>query len=144
MKNYDTRDLEERLNELESDFQVWLEQLTDDDKKEIAASWDEPLDKMDEHHFKDEWLLNTNDGEEYKNIQELKDELGPPWSDGVYLVHENNFTEYAEQLAEDIGAVNASSNSWPYCHIDWEAAANSLMMDYSTVDFDGETYYYRK
>lgn len=32
--------------------------------------------------------------------------------------------------------------NWPYNCIDWEKAANELKQDYSTVDFEGETYYY--
>lgn len=143
MKNYDTRDLETRLEELESDFQVWFQQLTDDDKKDIAACWDEPLDRMDEHHFKEEWIIATNDGEEYKNIQNLKNELGRLFKDGTELIHQGNFEDHARQLAEDIGAIDRNA-SWPCNFIDWERAADCLMMDYSSVDYDGETYYYRE
>ncbi|KKK55784.1 hypothetical protein LCGC14_3071100, partial [marine sediment metagenome] len=45
-------------------------------------------------------------------------------------------------LAEDIGAI-AKDTSWPATSIDWEAAANELLIDYSSVDFDGVTYYFR-
>jgi antirestriction protein len=142
MKTLDTRDLEERLNELHDEFQTWLEQLTDDEKKEIADNWEEPLDRMEEHHFKDEWMIATSDGEEYKGIQDLKDQFGREWFDGVELIREQDFEEYAQDFAERIGAINHNAD-WPACHIDWEAAANSLMADYSSVDYDGETYYFR-
>jgi hypothetical protein len=33
--------------------------------------------------------------------------------------------------------------SWPASHIDWSAAASALRMDYSQVEYDGVTYWYR-
>ena len=38
--------------------------------------------------------------------------------------------------------VNADA-AWPANHIDWEAAADALLIDYTEVDFAGETYYIR-
>jgi len=56
------------------------------------------------------------------------------------LIAEDYFEEYARELAEDVGAL---SNDWPASYIDWEAAAVALQMDYTSVEFDGTTYYYR-
>ncbi len=61
---------------------------------------------------------------------------------GLTLIRETYFTEYAQELAEDIGAINKDA-AWPACHIDWEAASDALKMDYSEAEFDGVTYYYR-
>jgi hypothetical protein len=58
------------------------------------------------------------------------------------LIRESYFTEYAQQMAEDIGAISKDS-AWPACHIDWDEAADALKIDYTSVDFDGVTYYYR-
>lgn len=60
----------------------------------------------------------------------------------VTLIRDSHFTEYAEQLAEEIGAINSDA-SWPLGYIDWEAAADALKIDYTTVDYDGVTYWYR-
>lgn len=60
----------------------------------------------------------------------------------VTLIRESYFKDYAEQLAEDIGAINSEA-SWPNNHINWEAAANELLIDYSSTEIDGVTYYYR-
>ncbi len=60
----------------------------------------------------------------------------------IGLVRDSYFQEYAEQLAEDIGAVNTDA-TWPNNHIDWERAASDLQQDYSTVEFDGVTFWYR-
>jgi hypothetical protein len=50
--------------------------------------------------------------------------------------------EYAEQLAEDIGAINKNA-TWPNDCIDWEKAADQLKQDYTEVDFDGVAYWIR-
>jgi chromosome segregation ATPase len=81
-------------------------------------------------------------------IADLQEQLTPlkrlaeEVNDDGPLIRESYFTEYAQQLAEDLGAISANA-PWPACHIDWDAAAEELKMDYSTVDFDGVTYYYR-
>lgn len=61
---------------------------------------------------------------------------------GATLIHEDYFETFARDLAEDIGALDRSE-SWPYMHIDWKAAAGHLAMDYTPVEFDGITYYTR-
>lgn len=62
------------------------------------------------------------------------------WTYGVALIRDSYFLEYAQELAEDIGAVSGKEN-WPLTCIDWERAAREL--DYTAVDFDGITYWVR-
>lgn len=58
------------------------------------------------------------------------------------LIAEDYFETYARELAEDIGAVRSDAE-WPIRHIDWEAAANELLDDYSEVTLEGHRYYIR-
>lgn len=60
----------------------------------------------------------------------------------VTLIRDSYFREYAQELAEDIGAINPDAG-WPYSCIDWEQAARELRMDYTPVEFDGVTYWVR-
>lgn len=48
-------------------------------------------------------------------------------------IHARYFETYAQELAEDIGAVDSDAG-WPGRHIDWTAAARELAYDYSTFD----------
>lgn len=84
--------------------------------------------------------------EVYDALKALEDEVGDlrvtANNFSPEMIEESHFEEYARQLADDIGAID-SENGWPACHIDWEAAADSLKMDYTTVDFAGCTYYWR-
>lgn len=57
-------------------------------------------------------------------------------------IPEDEFEDYAEQLAEDIGAIDREAR-WPLNRIDWEAAAEDLKVDYTEFDFDGTTYLVR-
>ena len=50
------------------------------------------------------------------------------------------FEQYAQELAEDIGAVQKEA-TWPNQYIDWEAAADALKQDYMRVTY-GETEYW--
>ncbi len=64
------------------------------------------------------------------------------WEHGTTIIRDGYFETYAEQLADDIGAVDANAN-WPSTHIDWEAAAEELKQDYSEVTFDDVAYQLR-
>lgn len=79
-------------------------------------------------------------------LEECKGNGGDEEWDGdwypVTLIRESYFTEYAQELAEDIGAVDAKA-TWPNNCIDWDHAACELMMDYTGIEFDGVTYYCR-
>ena len=58
------------------------------------------------------------------------------------MIRDSNFEDYAQELADDIGAIDRNA-SWPCNCIDWERAARELQMDYTSVDYDGVTYWYR-
>ena len=60
----------------------------------------------------------------------------------VTLIRDDYFTEYAQELAEDIGALNADAG-WPNNCIDWDKAADMLQQDYSSVDVGDLTYWTR-
>lgn len=60
----------------------------------------------------------------------------------VTLIRDSYFEDYARELAEDIGAVPADAQ-WPMRCIDWKQAARELQTDYTTVEFDGVTYWTR-
>ncbi len=122
----DSRDVIERISELEDE----LECCVVDEENATVASEDGETDLTDE----------------YEELQVLKALAGEAegyaddWSHGVVLIKESYFTEYAQQLAEDIGAIDTDSLRWPACHIDWNAAADALKIDYTEVNFDGTTF----
>lgn len=64
------------------------------------------------------------------------------WAHGATLIRDSYFEQYAQQYAQDIGAIDPNA-SWPLSCIDWDQAARELQMDYTSVDFDGADYWVR-
>lgn len=114
-----------------------LEGVTDpDERSEILAEYNEAVEDWES------W--ESIEMDELEALRSLRDEgeQSPDWNHGETLIHDDYFTEYAQQLAEDIGAID-SDQGWPGRCIDWEQAAKELQTDYFSVDFDGETYWIR-
>lgn len=79
-------------------------------------------------------------------LKKLADEASPyapDWHHGCTLIRDSYFADYARDLAEDITQYDSAKERWPYTCIDWEKAANELKQDYTSVDFDGVTYWVR-
>lgn len=83
--------------------------------------------------------MTTTSTERLKVLDELADEVGSQWPD-VELIAESDFEDHARECAEQMGNV---PDHWPFTCIDWERAASDLQTDYTSLTFDGDTYYYR-
>lgn len=116
----DSRDVESRIDELENDLD------TDRNGNVLDTEFNETsLDELK--------ILKSlrSEGEQYSD-----------WKEGATLIRDSYFKEYAQQFADDIGAIDANA-AWPLNHIDWDAAADELQMDYTSLDFDGVEYWMR-
>lgn len=87
----------------------------------------------------------SDEGEEYRALKNLIDQCEGygDWRHGETLIRDDYFTEYAEDLASDIGDYDPRNVRWPYTCLDWEKAADELKQDYMQVEFDGTTYWMR-
>lgn len=93
--------------------------------------------------------MDPNEREEFeselialRNLAAQASDYASDWAYGETLIRDSYFEEYAQELAEDVGAINHEA-TWPNTCIDWEQAARELRMDYTSVDFDGVTYWVR-
>ena len=86
----------------------------------------------------------TDEGQELKTLRALADQCEGygDWRRGETLIRESYFEAYAQELADDIGAV-PDDLQWPLTCIDWEQAARELKMDYTEVGYDGVAYLMR-
>jgi hypothetical protein len=91
-------------------------------------------------------ILDEDESAELVTLRALLSQLetvgGDSPEDGQTLVRDSYFVNYAQELADDLGLIPAGY-SWPTSCIDWEQAARELRMDYSSVEFDGVTYWVR-
>lgn len=83
-----------------------------------------------------------DESEELRDLLALKDQVDE-WASGATLIADSHFRDYAEEYAEEIHGEAVRNASWPFDHIDWDAAAEELQMDYTEVDFGGQTYWVR-
>lgn len=122
----DVRDIIERVEWLESDeakdskeYQEKEIEEFEEELKTLMAFLDELKGNGGDHEWRGDWYPVT-------------------------LIADDYFEDYAQELAEDIGDVpRDGSLNWPFNHIDWEAAAQALQMDYMEFDFDGQIYWGR-
>lgn len=124
----DLRDLAEEWRELLAEKETALEDGDTDTAEFIDDDIKKYVDLCSEFGW--QTLENPDDLEKFGNSYEPT------------LISENYFTDYAEQMAEDIGAIDREAG-WPLSFIDWDAAAEALKMDYTSVTFDGDTYLIR-
>jgi len=151
-KIIDSRDVIKRCEELADEREALADELTEAIQalNDFDAEDDDPtaLPTLEEtakeaREALEEW--DAENGDELKALKDFCEEgesNSSDWQHGETLIHEDYFQEYAQQFADDIGAIDAKAH-WPICHIDWEAAAEALKQDYAEIEWDGETYLIR-
>lgn len=112
----DSRDVIERIEELH----------------EIAT--DDAADQDERTHANNELSV-------LQSLQEEAEGYAPDWKHGCALIRDSYFTEYAEELCKDIGDLPKEIPH--YIEIDWEKTAKNIQVDYTSVEFDGVTYWVR-
>lgn len=129
------------------DIIQWIADLTDQRDNEYAdyVAWAEESGDVEIVSL-EVWsgdLFEFHDDLETLERFALEGENCSDWEYGETFIRDSYFEDYAEELARDCVDGFNDRNEWPYCHIDWEAAACSLRMDYSSYSFDGVTYWAR-
>lgn len=96
---------------------------------------EEELKELEEQEDKDEI-----DQRRLKSLKELKSECeNYGWEYGICFIPTHMFQDYAREVAEDVGYISDENNPLLNC-VDWEQWADMLEMDYSEVDFEGDSY----
>ena len=158
----DSRDVIARIEELESDLQSLTEavdeareavteaqqahdEAADNDEADLAEAAEQVEDAQETLTTAEKDLAEWDGEEELKILKAFASEAEgySDWDYGETLIRESYFMEYAQELAEDCGDYNSRDVKWPYTCIDWEQAAQELLDDYASIEFDGVTYYLR-
>ena len=93
--------------------------------------------------------LTEGQEEEFGALMSLLDNLennggDEQWRGDWYpltLIRESHFTEYTREMLEDCGTIPRDLPAW--VHIDWEATAREVKMDYSYISIGEVDYLYR-
>lgn len=134
----DVRDLIERYEELESERDSFFEDRGLPDSEHGNA-----------HNIIWEEWEKSDEAKELQQLQDILDELkgnggDEQWQGDWYpvtLINSDYFTEYTEELLKDCGYIPKDLPSW--IELDWEKTADNVKVDYTTIDIDDETFYYR-
>jgi antirestriction protein len=126
----DVRDIIERLEELE-------------------ALLHEHLAKHDDSCIGDWAEVSPEEHKELSMLVALMEEMAgyggdEQWRGDWYpltLIRESHFTDYVQEMLEDCGEIPKDLPH--YIHIDWQATARDVQVDYTPIDVDGATYFYR-
>lgn len=118
----DVRDVIARVEELESEVEAAEDSDgTDNEEREELAALTALLDDLEGNGGDENWR-----GSWYP----------------ITLVRDSYFEDFAQEEADSLGLIS-SEVKWPYTCIDWEQAARELQQDYSSVEYEGVTYWYR-
>lgn len=129
----DSRDLIERLE----GYRAWAKALGFD-----PDTVDRDSVELTNEQYAAGVMLNIEELQALREFASQCESYAPDFNFGETIIADDYFQTYAEELAEDIGAVNNDAK-WPNNHIDWESAADELKIDYTAVEFKGETYWIR-
>ena len=134
----DTRNLIETRDELKQEIlDSFLENFPH--YEEMTESFEDILFEEEEiESWKQDWQEEIN---QITCIDEVEDEIGSEFDFGVTLIPEDDFTDYVEDLLKGCGYISDDFPSW--IEIDWEATAENVKQDYSELEYEGETYFYR-
>jgi len=151
MSYLDTRDLYKRQCELQEELDALeesvnaatdtAEECNNPQKTEGLCDCELCIEVDDARDALKEWL--TEYKEELDALNQLENEIGREWTSGETLIPEDEFEDYARDFAKDIHGSEVRNASWPFDCIDWEQAAEELQQDFSTVEYQGDTYFFR-
>ena len=136
-------DIEKEKDELEADIEYLNGEYDElaDELAEIEAD-EEATDE--EYRAKEDEVNNKHREIEFwkEENQERLDDLTQclkamdDYCGGDTLINEDSFTDYVIELADSADIPN-------WIVVDWEATAEDVAMDYTVVEFEGETWYMR-
>lgn len=157
----DVRDIIERVEELEDELEPLIDAVSE--AAEARAGLDESADTLEimdgvtrtresletAHHaaMQEESQWRTDNGEELRGLLSILEDLkgyggDEQWRGDWYpvtLISESYFTDYTEELVSDCYDLKLPN----FVHVDWEATAKDVKVDYSTVEIDDVTFFYR-
>lgn len=121
------------------------------------ADVDNTQDRIDSRHvieliedLEQEVTDDTITREDMRDLDTLRalaskgEDYAEDWQYGATLVHIDYFTDYVKEfVSETDGEVLENMPDFLRDAIDWEIVAESLMDDYTELDYEGVTYYAR-
>ena len=149
----DSRDVIARIKYLQEEVQGAIYEYNANERRDHEErddfSYTDLMVDLDSDEF-DEELSDSAFDDVNLEIEELLDliklqnsakDYAGDWLHGCILIRKDHFWEYSKELCSDLGYVRADLPD--LIVIDWEATARNLAIDYTEVEFSGESYLVR-
>ena len=104
----------------------------------------ERIAELEEMQADEDCGLDTDEESELASLKALAAEgenASEDWAHGATLVRDSYFTEYTQDLVEECYVHDMKLPD--FVEVDWEATARNVQQDYTSVEFDGVTYWVR-
>lgn len=121
---FDTREVEERIAELELEYGP------------------EEGDGIDTLHLE---KMDEDEHEEYRALIQFREDVQDvtrEWDSGETLIADDYFEVFTEEWASDLGEIPRDFPAWIV--IDWAETADNLKQDYESVTLNGVDYWVRR
>jgi hypothetical protein len=135
----DSRDVIARIEELSE-----LREAASEAREAWEAATDDNRDELEDELTQADANFDEDTQAELAALESLAEEAegyADDWKYGAALIRESYWVEYVQELLEDIG--DLPKDLPHYIEIDWEKTARNIQVDYTSVDFDGVTYWVR-
>ena len=127
----DTRDIQELIEQLQDEIDNLEDEIDNFDESENEAEYAEMTERLE------------NMESDMAILENIRDEVGSEFEHGEPLIAENYFTDYQREMLIDCGYLNKELPWFIESNIDWEGVADDMKQDYSTIEIEGNTYYFR-
>jgi hypothetical protein len=118
------------------------------DSRTVTARIEYLSDQRDAGDRVGDDALDDHEAAELAALIALRDEAegyADDWDHSATLIRDSYFKDYARDYAAELNDDHGDLDGcrWPYSHIDWDAAADELKMDYTSVAFGDVDYWTR-
>lgn len=135
----DSRDLLEKREDLKATILA-------DHNEEFPRNEKDDFDDINfDNDYVESWAEDWEDDlERIEEINNLEREVGSSeFEFGVTLIEEGDFVDYCKELVTDLGVLPIELPFYIESNIDWEGVADDLKVDYSELEYEGNTYLFR-
>jgi hypothetical protein len=130
---------------IEDDADVRFDDESEPEAEDLLAILDKHRDILNEMGVGG-YLEKMQGATTPENLREYADDIAGGWDEvqnqhGPTLIKDTELADYAEEFAEEIGAIPDEMPEWLKNNIDWEAASESLFDESPTFQHEDDTFY---
>lgn len=134
-RTFSSEDVDNEIEKKSAELTQLIEKLNEKDADDFSGI----LEVVDELV---DW--RKNESETLEDLQKFKDAVNSAeWKYGITFINEYHWENFVHDLVEETTDLNRLP-SYITDNINWDGVAEDIAVDYTTVTFDGEEFYFRE